>query len=599
MLIVGSPARAAPGWLPPQDVSAPSSYPQSQQLALNAAGDAVAVWSGFVGGHATIQGAFRPAGGTWAPQNVSGLGQSAVFPSVALDAAGNAIAVWSRSNGTNTIVQASVRPAGGSWQAAEDLSAPGQDASDAHVAMNAAGEAIAVWRRSNGGDPIVQASVRPPGGSWGPPVDLSATGSASNPKVALNAAGDAAVVWFAWDGSSLVNLVHGAARPAGEPWQAAQTLSATGGSAMNPKVVVDAGGNVIAIWTRSNGTRDIVQAASRPAGGSWQPAQDLSTPDQNAFDPQVAVGPGGDAIAVWDQYTGTPGGFVIRAARRPLGGPWQLPGEDLSAHGLTGHPHVAIDEAGRAVAVWNIFEGTYGPSPVGAWATKSSFRGPGGPWQAEQPVSPVGQNTGPPQVAMDGSGNALAVWRLVSDDGLSDMIRASAYDATAPELRNVGVPARGFARQRLTFSVEPFDTWSPLGPPVWNFGDGKRASGRTVKHTYARRGSYTVTVTQADAVANSTSASRLLTLRTARCFGAAATRVGSSRPDYILGTRRADVIVALGGADRVRGRGGNDRICGGPGRDRLAGGAGNDLLNGGPGRDICSQGRGRGRLVAC
>ena len=50
----------------------------------------------------------------------------------AVDAAGDAIAVWSRFNGaetgTNSIVQAASRPAGGAWGAAVDLSAAGRNA---------------------------------------------------------------------------------------------------------------------------------------------------------------------------------------------------------------------------------------------------------------------------------------------------------------------------------------------------------------------------------------------------------------------------------------------------------------------------------------
>jgi hypothetical protein len=565
-------------------------------MAVNAAGDAVAAWYAFVEGRRRIQAAFRPAGGTWAVQTLSGLASTSEVPSLAvgLDAAGNAIAVWPGSDGMNTIVQASVRPVGGFWQGAEYLSAHGSDARDTHLAMNAAGEAVAVWTRSSGTQAIVQASVRPAGGTWGAPVDLSATGLVARPMVALNTAGDAAVVWLTAEDepSGRVHRVHAAVRPAGEPWGAAENLSSEPGG--EAQVAVGEGGTVIAIWTGPNGVRSGV----RPAGGSWLPAEDISPADGNTFHPQIAVAPGGEAIAAWVQHTDT--GMVIRSAARPSGGPWQLPAQDLSAaRAVTIRPRIAIDAAGRAVAVWETFEGTYGPSPVGEWATKSSFRPPGGPWQPEQRVSAVGQSASEPQVALDGSGNALAVWRHASADGLTDTIQASAYDATAPELRDVGVPARGFARQRLTFNVNPFDTWSPLGPPVWNFGDGKRASGRTVTHTYARRGAYTVTVTQADAVANETTASRLVTLRVVRCFGSPATRVGSNGDDHIRGTRRADVIVALGGTDTVRGLAGDDKICGGPGRDRLAGGTGDDLLSGGAGRDVCRQGAGRGRLVAC
>lgn len=311
-----------------------------------------------------------------------------------------------------------------------------------------------------------------------------------------------------------------------------------GQNASNPQVAFDPAGNALAVWSRSNGTHNIVQAAFRPAGGAWQlPANDLSATGQSAFDAQVAFDAAGNAVAVWYRYNGTH--YIVQAAVRPAGGAWQ----------------------------------------------------------AAQDLSASGQNASEQQVALDAAGNALAVWQRFN--GTNSIVQAAPYDATGPVLRSVVVPTTGFARQRLTFTVDPFDIWSQLGPPLWSFGDGKSASGRKVTHTYAKRGTYTVTVTQADAVANETAATRQLTLRTASCFGSPATRVGSSRNDTIRGTRRADVIVALGGADRVRGGRGNDKICGGKGRDRLFGEGGNDRLNGGPGRDICSQGRGRGRLVSC
>jgi Ca2+-binding RTX toxin-like protein len=66
-----------------------------------------------------------------------------------------------------------------------------------------------------------------------------------------------------------------------------------------------------------------------------------------------------------------------------------------------------------------------------------------------------------------------------------------------------------------------------------------------------------------------------------RCFGLAATIVGTNGANVIRGTSGSDVIVARGGNDRVLGRGGNDRICLGAGN----GHAGFDLVQGGPGGD--------------
>ena len=109
------------------------------------------------------------AGSAWAapawlaPQDLSAAGQHAYDPQVAVDGRGNAIAVWRRSEGTNTIVQAAVRTSGGSFGAPQDLSTAGQNAYDPQVAVDGRGNAIAVWSRFDGTNFIVQAAVRAAG----------------------------------------------------------------------------------------------------------------------------------------------------------------------------------------------------------------------------------------------------------------------------------------------------------------------------------------------------------------------------------------------------------------------------------------------------
>ena len=503
---------------------------------MNAAGDAVALWMRENGANDVIQAAVRPAGGGWqAVQDLSAPGL-VLAPEVALDPAGDAVAAWTGRSGMHNSVEAAFRPAGGPWQPAQALSVPGQHNDSPHVALDPAGNAVAVWR-GTAGNPIVRAAVRPAAsGTWGPPQDVSAAGDyAYFPRVAVDAAWNAVAVWHGWNGMAYV--VRAARRPAGGDWQSPQDISAGSLEGMYPDVAADPAGNAAAVWVRAVGGDQLAEAAVRPAGGAWQPPQALSAPAGAAFGARVALDAAGNVVAVWRRWNGAH--YIAQAAVRSGGG-WQLPAKDLS-------------QAGRSAAGLD--------------------------------------------VALDPAGNAVTVWNR--SNGTNEVVQAAAYDGAGPVLRSVSAPANGFARQRLSFSLDAFDAWSPLAVPLWSFGDGKSASGRTVRHTYARRGTYTVSLSQADALGNLSTATRLLTLRIARCFGRAATRVGTSGADRIVGTRRADVIVTLAGADRVRGRGGNDRICGGKGRDRIAGGAGNDLLNGGPGRDICSQGGGRGRLVAC
>ena len=95
-------------------------------------------------------------------------------------------------------------------------------------------------------------------------------------------------------------------------------------------MAVDGQGNAIAVWQRFDGTNFIMQAAVRAAGGSFGAPQDLSAAGQTANDPQVAVVGRGNAIAVWSRSNGT--NFIVQAAVRAAGGSFGAP-QDLSAAG--------------------------------------------------------------------------------------------------------------------------------------------------------------------------------------------------------------------------------------------------------------------------
>ena len=163
---------------------------------MNDTGETVAVWT-RLDGTDTIQAAVRPADGEWAdPDELSAPGQDAAEPDVAIDEAGEAVAVWRRYNGSNFIVQAAVRPADGEWAEPDELSTPGRDGMSPVVAMNVAVGAVAMWDRSDGADLRVQATVRPPDGDWPKPDTLSAAGeNAGFAEVALDAAGNAIAVF--------------------------------------------------------------------------------------------------------------------------------------------------------------------------------------------------------------------------------------------------------------------------------------------------------------------------------------------------------------------------------------------------------------------
>jgi len=182
--------------------------------------------------------------------------------------------------------------------------------------------------------------------------------NASQPDVAALPAGQAIAIWSRNNGTN--DIVQAAVRDSSGVWGNASDLSATGQSAFEPKIATDPNGNSVAVWTRSDGTFLRVQAAYRPSGGSFGTVQSISDPGQNAFEPEVSMDPQGNAVAVWTRHDGTVNKDRIQAALRPVGGASVFAAaESLSTSTKNGfEPDVAAEANGNAVAVWSISDGT-------------------------------------------------------------------------------------------------------------------------------------------------------------------------------------------------------------------------------------------------
>jgi hypothetical protein len=196
--------------------------------------------------------------------DVSDAGQDAFDPKVAADASGNSLTVWSRTDGTNFRIQAKFRAADGTFGATATISETGRDALEPQVAFDPSGNAIAVWSQWDGANSRIHAAFRPAGGSFGPSQVISLSGrSASGPQISIDSTGKAVAVWYRFDGA--VDRVQAAVRPPNGSFGAAQTLSAAGVEAYEPRVGAgaDADANAVAVWTGTDGTNLRVQSARR------------------------------------------------------------------------------------------------------------------------------------------------------------------------------------------------------------------------------------------------------------------------------------------------------------------------------------------------
>jgi len=346
------------GWLPPEQVSPPSVNASRCRVAVDQNGNATAVWVEFTGINQIIQASTKPFGGSWqvTPDNLSQPSQSVEGPSIAVDSSGNATVAWVWYDGTNNIVQASTKPFGGSWQVAPDnLSQPGRDAEGSRIAVDSSGNATVVWDRYDGTNNIVQASTKLYGGSWqATPDNLSQPGQdADGSSVAVDSSGNATAVWVRYDGTNLI--AQASTKPFGGSWQVIpDNLSQPGQDVGSVNIAVDSSGNATAIWIRSDGTNNIVQASTKPFGGSWQATPDnLSQPGQDASSPDIAVDSSGNATAVWIRYDGS--NYIIQTLSKPLGGSWQgIPDAIAQLQALTfANPlEIALDPADNATALW-------------------------------------------------------------------------------------------------------------------------------------------------------------------------------------------------------------------------------------------------------
>ncbi|HET7511078.1 MAG TPA: hypothetical protein VFJ65_12610 [Solirubrobacterales bacterium] len=422
VLFASASVANADSWLPAEVLSAEAEDAALPQVAIDPQGNAIAVWQRFNGSKGVIQAAERPAGGSWSePQDLSDPGESAGEADVAVDAAGNAIAVWRRLDGNNhTIVELSERPFGGAWSEPIELSAHDVYSYEPHVAVNARGDATVIWHAFGTGETLVQSTERPAGGSWSEPVDLSPSGKeGTEAKVGVDAAGTATAVWQLLDGGGAA--IQTSRRPLGGTWSEPEYLSSSEFSAFVPDLAVTGGGDAAAVWGQFEGEPQRVRAAQL-SGGKWSEAKTLS--GTWADEPQVAVDGAGNAVVIWSRAVEET--TLIESSEHAAGGSWTPP-RILSGDGMGGYPvegyvnvyspRVAVNSQGEGVTVWV-------QAQAGKRVVESTFRSVLGAWS--EPVRVSYAQAEQPALAISQSGSAVAAWRR--DNGSNKVIEAVAVD---------------------------------------------------------------------------------------------------------------------------------------------------------------------------
>ncbi|HEV2372816.1 MAG TPA: hypothetical protein VGS19_11665 [Streptosporangiaceae bacterium] len=277
------------------------------------------------------------------------------------------------------------------------------------VAVNAAGAQAAAGYQQNPDNSItVQVCTSADGQTWSAPVTLA---QGVSPAVAIAPDGRAVAVWEGGPGTS--PTVQASVRPPAGQWSTAVTLSTD--SFDGPVIGIDGSGNAIAAWAGGSGAID---TASLPAGGKWTRVKTLAPRGQAVG---LAVNPAGAAIITWGTRTATlaDSGTVLGGFAAPVtvGPPPPYP---------IGHTHVALNGTGQAALAWATFN-----------ANMAATRDAGGAWSTPAQLS--AHPDGPVGVAIDGAGDAIAVFEQLQAAGSS--YTAVAYTSARPAGGTWGPPA--------------------------------------------------------------------------------------------------------------------------------------------------------------
>ena len=168
------------------------------------------------------------------------------------------------------------------------------------------------------------------------------------------------------------------------------SLSSVNQNASDPQVAIDSNGDVFAAWVENG----FVKSSTHNLNSSWSSLSTLS--NSGASFPRIVSDLNGNVIAVWLE------GGIVKTASKPFNGSWSA-STSLSLSGASS-PEVAVASTGDAVAVWSR-----------SGNVESSTKLFGANWQNRVTISSTAAAF--PRVAIGGTGanvRAAIVWQGTS-----------------------------------------------------------------------------------------------------------------------------------------------------------------------------------------
>ncbi|MBS0421608.1 MAG: hypothetical protein JSR66_28120 [Proteobacteria bacterium] len=347
---------------------------------------------------------------------------------LAVNAHGTAALIWRERSGMDGVRLWASRfaPDSKQWSTPTSLAllGGGDDLSaDAvpHVAIADSGDTLAVWPQQVNGTNEVWESRYTDAGSWSVAARIdTAVVSQAYSQVVYDSAGNAFVLWQQLDGTR--NHVYYSRLPVGTTtWSAPVQMDTATGNAVRPYVVADAHGNLVAVWMQTDSPQagsvsHIWSSNYQSSTGHWSVPAAMIANDAtlSAFLPKLAVNAAGAAEVIWVQDDNS----IWSNHYTPASG-WGAPLLVEAGGNNNGLPEVAIDQTGNAMAVWMRSD----PTVPQLAHLRYTVLPVGGNWSASAVISEAdsatSEYTESPQIAFDAQGDAVAIWTRTHEGQIS------------------------------------------------------------------------------------------------------------------------------------------------------------------------------------
>jgi hypothetical protein len=247
-----------------------------------------------------------------------------------------------------------------------------------------------------------------------------------------------AILCLAWvltacsggSGGGGVGVGGGTGTPRPAAWQGPQALAtSTTLEAYEPDIAFDSAGRALAIWAEFDGLATSVIWSSRytPSTG-WGTATAIEVVAQgnSSSEPRLAMDSAGRAVAVWARRDP---GVIVANRYDPNTGWGSAQVIDAQPNPTAGYLRVAMSTGGNALAIWGYFtrQGTITQNIIRA----SRFT-PSAGWGTATNISTLPEQAAiVPDIAIDPDGNGLAVWQQRDTSASGFDIWANRYSASS------------------------------------------------------------------------------------------------------------------------------------------------------------------------